>query len=57
MPRKQTIEKAKRDRRAGKSPSTQAGEFVKEEMDKILGSDEHDAGYSSRCTWRGSRRA
>jgi len=35
MPRKQTIEKAKRDRRAGKSPSTQAGEFVKEEMDKI----------------------
>lgn len=35
MPRKETIEKAKQDRRAGKSPSTQAGEFVKEEIDKI----------------------
>lgn len=35
MPRKDTIEKAKRDRRQGKSPSTQAGEFVKEEIDKI----------------------
>jgi len=35
MPRKQTIEKARQDRREGKSPSTQAGEFVKEEIDKI----------------------
>jgi len=35
MPRKETIERAKRDRRQGKSPSTQAGEFVKEEIDKI----------------------
>jgi hypothetical protein len=35
MPHKRTIEKAKRDRREGKSPSTQAGEFIKEEMDKI----------------------
>jgi uncharacterized protein DUF6496 len=35
MPRKETIEKAKQDRREGKSPSTQAGEFVKEEIDKI----------------------
>lgn len=35
MPRKQTIRKARADKRAGKSPSTQAGEFVKEEMDKI----------------------
>lgn len=35
MPRKQTIEKARQDKRAGKSPSTQAGEFVKEEMDRI----------------------
>lgn len=35
MPRKKTLEKAQRDRREGKSPSTQAGEFVKEEMDKI----------------------
>ena len=35
MPRKETIRKAKRDKRAGKSPSTQAGEFVREEIDKI----------------------
>jgi len=35
MPRKQTIRKAQADKRAGKSPSTQAGEFVKEQMDKI----------------------
>jgi len=35
MPKKETIRKAKRDKRAGKSPSTQAGEFVREEIDKI----------------------
>ena len=35
MPRKGTIRKAKRDKRAGKSPGTQAGEFVREEIDKI----------------------
>lgn len=35
MPRKQTIERARRDKREGKSPSTQAGEFVHEEIDKI----------------------
>jgi Family of unknown function (DUF6496) len=42
MPRKETLEKAQRDRREGKSPSTQAGEFVKEEIDKIR-SGEHGA--------------
>lgn len=35
MPRKQTIQKAREDKRAGKSASTQAGEFVREEIDKI----------------------
>jgi len=35
MPEKRTIEKARADRRAGRSPSTQAGEFVREEIDKI----------------------
>jgi hypothetical protein len=35
MPRKQTIKKARQDKREGKSASTQAGEFVREEMDKI----------------------
>jgi len=35
MPEKHTIEKARRDKRAGKAPSTQAGEFVHEEIRKI----------------------
>jgi hypothetical protein len=35
MPDKRTIQKARRDRRAGKSASTQAGEFVRDEIDKI----------------------
>ena len=35
MPEKKTIERAKKDKREGKSASTQAGEFVREEMDHI----------------------
>jgi hypothetical protein len=35
MPDKETIERAQEDAREGKSPSTQAGEFVREEMDHI----------------------
>jgi hypothetical protein len=35
MPTKQAIKRAKRDKRQGKSASTQAGEFVKEEIDRI----------------------
>jgi len=35
MPEKETLERAEEDKREGKSPSTQAGEFVKEEMDHI----------------------
>lgn len=35
MPEKKTIERAREDAREGKSPSTQAGEFVREEMDHI----------------------
>src|SRR4030081_2836030 len=35
MPEKQTVERARRDKRQGKAASTQAGEFVKEEMDHI----------------------
>jgi Family of unknown function (DUF6496) len=35
MPEKKTIERARRDKRQGKSASTQAGEFVREEMDHI----------------------
>lgn len=35
MPEKETIERAKEDAREGKSPSTQAGEFVREEMHHV----------------------
>jgi len=35
MPEQQTIERAKEDRREGKAPSTQAGEFVREEMHHV----------------------
>src|SRR5262249_25898985 len=35
MPDKETIEKAMEDKREGKSASTQAGEFVREEMHHI----------------------
>jgi hypothetical protein len=35
MPEQKTIEKARKDRQAGKSPTTQAGEFVREEIHKI----------------------
>src|SRR6185369_6971852 len=35
MPEKKTLERARKDAREGKSPSTQAGEFVREEMDHI----------------------
>jgi len=35
MPRRQTIERARQDKRQGKSASTQAGEFVKEEIHHV----------------------
>jgi len=35
MPEKETIERAQEDAREGKSPSTQAGEFVREEMHHV----------------------
>ena len=35
MPEKRTLERAKRDKRAGKSASTQAGEFVREEIEHV----------------------
>jgi hypothetical protein len=35
MPEKETLERAREDAAEGKAPSTQAGEFVKEEMDHI----------------------
>ena len=35
MPEKKTLERARKDKREGKAPSTQAGEFVREEIDHI----------------------
>jgi hypothetical protein len=35
MPDRETLERAREDAREGKSPSTQAGEFVREEFDHI----------------------
>jgi len=35
MPERETIERAREDAREGQSPSTQAGEFVREEVHHI----------------------
>lgn len=35
MPRKATVARARRDKRKGKAASTQAGEFVREQIDKV----------------------
>ena len=35
MPEKETVERAQEDAREGKSPSTQAGEFVREEIHHV----------------------
>ena len=35
MPEKRTVERARKDKREGKSPSTQAGEFVREEIHHV----------------------
>src|SRR5262249_13784872 len=35
MPEKRTIERARKEAREGKAPTTQAGEFVREEMEHI----------------------
>jgi hypothetical protein len=35
MPEKKTVERARRDKRQGKAPTTQAGEFVREEIHHV----------------------
>src|SRR6195952_5096504 len=35
MPERETIKRAKQDAREGKAPSTQAGEFVREEIEHV----------------------
>jgi uncharacterized protein DUF6496 len=48
MPEKQTVERAKRAKRKGKSPSTQSGEFVREEMHHIR-EGKHGAGSTKQA--------
>jgi hypothetical protein len=35
MPEEEVLERARRDKEEGKSPGTQAGEFVREEIDRV----------------------
>src|SRR5437870_7459105 len=35
MPEQETLERARRDKEEGKAPSTQAGEFIREEIGEI----------------------
>src|SRR2546429_9475016 len=35
MPEKETLERARKDKQEGKAPTTQAGEFVREEMHHV----------------------
>lgn len=35
MPKTSTVKRARKDAREGKKPTTQAGEFVREEMEKL----------------------
>jgi hypothetical protein len=35
MPERKTLRRAAKDKREGKAPSTQAGEFVREEIDHV----------------------
>jgi len=35
MPEKETLDRARQDKREGKAPSTQAGEFVREEIEHV----------------------
>ena len=48
MPKKATIERARADKRSGKSASTQAGEFVREEIDTIR-SGKHGAASAKQA--------
>ena len=58
MPDK-TVEKAKRALREGKSPSTAAGEFIREEMDRFKEGDErvHSRGQAIAIGLAKARRA
>jgi Family of unknown function (DUF6496) len=48
MPEKETIERAQEEAREGKSPSTQAGEFVREEVHHVR-EGKHGAGSAKQA--------
>ena len=56
MPEKETLERAAEDKREGKSASTQAGEFVREEMHHIRGG-KHGAKNSKQALAIGLNKA
>jgi hypothetical protein len=56
MPEKATLERARRDKRQGKSPSTQAGEFVREEIHHIR-EGEHGAASTKQAIAIGLNKA
>ena len=65
MPERETIERAREDARKGKPPSTQAGEFVREEIHHVRGG-KHGArspqqaiaiGLEGSSRWRQAGRA
>jgi len=47
VPEKETLARARRDAKAGKAPSTQAGEFVREEIEHIRARPAGASGHSS----------
>ena len=55
MPEKATRERAQRARRQGKAPTTQAGEFVPEEIEHVR-EGKHGARWPSRPSPSASRR-
>jgi hypothetical protein len=48
MPEKQTVRRARKARRQGKAPSTQAGEFVREEIEHVR-RGKHGAGSTKQA--------
>jgi len=54
MPEKETLRRAAEDKREGKAPSTQAGEFVREEIDHIR-EGKHGARSAKQATTDGAR--
>lgn len=56
MPEKQTVERAQKARREGKAPSTQAGEFVREEIEHVR-EGKHGARSTKQAIAIGSSKA